>query len=203
VNEALALVLPVVHPLEERVRVSEEENRGQEGGDVDHGVPGQHGEGPHPRRERQCARGRRRPRPLPDRARAPCGQRRHGGQPGRVGGAPGARHEEREQRHAVAERVVHADRRGGGGLGGGEVEDVELPERAGPVHGQRGQRRHVVLHGPVRVARHRRRVQLRVDDVVVQVHRRRHPPPAAVFFTGRVVLHLHARAYVRCTGERP
>jgi hypothetical protein len=174
VHEALALARRVVGALEQRVRVPEEEDGGEEARDVDGGVPGERDEGPGPGRERQGARGRRGARPLPDGARARR-RRRHGRQPRGVGGAPGAGHEEREQRHAVAERVVHADRRGGGGLGGWEVEDVELPERAGLVHGQRRQRRHVVLHGPVRVARHHRGVQPRVDDVVVQVHRRRHP----------------------------
>ena len=71
---------------------------------------------------------------------------------------------------------------------GREVEDVELPERAGVVHGRRGQRRQVVLHGLVRLGRRGGGVQVGEDHVVVQVHRGPHPPRLGALF--HVILHL-------------
>lgn len=183
-------------PLEERVRVLEEQYGGEEAGDVHHGMPREHEEGPDPRRELQAPRGRRRARALVDGAPA-CRERRHGRKPRRVCRAAGARHEEREQRHAVPQGVVHADGRGGRGLGGREVEEVELPQRPRPVHGGRGERRHVVLHGHVRVGRHGGRVETRVDEVVVHVHRRLCPTEDAV-----LARHLHVTT-CKCVAPAP
>lgn len=66
---------------------------------------------------------------------------------------------------------MDAEHGGGRRLGGGEVQDVDLPERPRLVHGERGQGRHVVLQDPVGVGRDGGGVQVGDDDVVVQVHR--------------------------------
>lgn len=55
----------------------------------------------------------------------------------RVGGFAGAGEEEGHEGGAVAEGMVDAEDDNGGGFGGLEVEDVEIPERAGKVNGGR------------------------------------------------------------------
>lgn len=86
---------------------------------------------------------------------------------------------------------MHADGNGGGGLGRREVQDVELPERAGVVHGRRGQPGQVVLHGLVRLGRRGSGFQAGDDDVIIQVHRGPHPPRLGVL-SRITIIHLDA-----------
>lgn len=174
--------------------VAQEPRRGHEARDVHQCVPREQDVGPQPQRERHEARGKRGALPGVDRARA-ARRGRQLRQPRRVRGAAGARDEQRQQRDAVAEGVVHADGDGGGGLGRREVQDVELPERAGVVHGRRGQPGQVVLHGLVRLGRHGGGFQAGDDDVIVQVHRGPHPPRLGVL-SRITIIHLPAESQI-------
>jgi hypothetical protein len=182
VHDALAAEFDALGAHEWRAPVAQEPRRGHEAQDVHQRVPREHDVRPRVQDERhEPRRERRRPRPARRRGR----QLR---QPRRVRGAARARDEEGQQRDAVAEGVVHADGHSGGRLGGREIEDVELPERARLVHGHRGQRGQVVLDGLVRVARRGGGVQVGEDEVVVQVHRGAHPPRPRVLL--HIILHL-------------
>ncbi|WVZ99545.1 LOW QUALITY PROTEIN: hypothetical protein U9M48_044823, partial [Paspalum notatum var. saurae] len=188
VHEALAAELDALGGGQERrSRVAQEQGCGNEAQDVDERVPHEQDVEPHPQHEGQEARRERRARVGVHRAPAARSGRQFR-QARRVRGAAGAGDEERQQRDAVAEGVVHAQEDGGRCFGGREVEDVELPEWAGVVHGRRGQRRQVVLYGLVWLGRRGGGVQVGDNDVVVQVHRGPHPPRLAVLF--HVILHL-------------
>jgi hypothetical protein len=195
VHDALAAELDALGSHEWRARVAQEPRRGHEPQDVHERVPREHDVRPRPQDERREPRGRecagvRRPRP--------SRRWRELRQPRRIGGAARARDEEGQQRDAVAEGVVHADGHGGRRLGCREVEDVELPERAGLVHGRRGQRGDVVLDGLVRVGRRGGGVQVGEDDVVVQVHRAAHPPRLRVLL--QIILHLPCHEVLEASG---
>lgn len=93
-----------------------------------------------------------------------------GGEEGGVGALASAGEEEGHEGDAVAEGVVDAENGDGCGVGGGDVEDVEVPEWPGGVHGGAGEGGHVVLHHLVRVRGAVAWIQVRDDNVVFQVY---------------------------------
>lgn len=170
VHEPLGVELGALCALERGRGVLQEDGSGDEVGDVDERVPHEHQSDPEPAEESEGAesprRGARRP--------VGSGEGREGVGVGRLAEAG---EEEGHEGGAVAEGVVNAEDGDGGGLGGGEVEDVELPHGAGGVHGGPAKGGHVVLQEAVRgggVAAIG--VQVRDHQVLLYLHVGPHPP---------------------------